>query len=147
MYNYIVNIDIQQTLLFVSLVINVIIVVLYFQTLTKLKETIKASSDLYIKGLIADDVLSNIKTEKELDIHQENFIKFLSDSRDWAFDYIDNVQKELKDFIETADKEFAYFDSYGILSEDQLFYDNMKTISAKYKKLKNLLPEDIDDRR
>ena len=30
-------------------------------------------------------------------IHKENFIKFLSDSRDWAFEYIERSQKTIKE--------------------------------------------------
>ena len=33
---------------------------------------------------------NNIKSEEN--IHKENFIKFLSESRDWAYEYIENVQ-------------------------------------------------------
>jgi hypothetical protein len=30
-------------------------------------------------------------------VHKENFIKFLSDSRDWAFEYIEQSQKTIKE--------------------------------------------------
>ncbi len=30
-------------------------------------------------------------------IHKENFIKFLSDSRDWAFEYIEKSQQTIKE--------------------------------------------------
>ena len=30
-------------------------------------------------------------------IHKENFIKFLSDSRDWAFEYIERSQQTIKE--------------------------------------------------
>jgi phosphosulfolactate synthase (CoM biosynthesis protein A) len=30
-------------------------------------------------------------------LHKENFIKFLSDSRDWAFEYIETSQKTIKE--------------------------------------------------
>lgn len=81
-------------------------------------------------------------TQDEQDIQQESFIKFLSDSREMAFDYIDNAQKQIKEFIDIADKEFAFFDSWGLLSEDQLYYENMKRVSEEYKKLRSLLPEE-----
>ena len=89
----------------------------------------------------------NIKLQEPVnyidgDIHTQNFIKFLSDSREAAFEYIYNTQKQIKEFIEVADKQFAFFDSYGMLTEGQLYYDNMKTLSDEYKKLKLLLPED-----
>ena len=80
--------------------------------------------------------------KKDQEYHQESFIKFLSDSREMAFEYIDNSQKQIKDFIEVADKQFAFFDSYGMLTEGQLYYESMKILSDEYKKLKSLLPED-----
>lgn len=82
------------------------------------------------------------QNNQDLDIHKENFIKFLSDSRDWAHEYIESVQKGLKEFIDIADREFAYFDSYGILTQQYPNYEAMKKLSEEYKKLKKLLPED-----
>lgn len=76
------------------------------------------------------------------DIHTQNFIKFLSDSREMAFNYIDDAQQQIKHFVEIADKHFAFFDSWGDLSQDQLYYEDMKIISSEYKKLRSLLPEE-----
>lgn len=84
----------------------------------------------------------NILTDKDSQTAQENFLKFVSDSREWAYEYIDNVQTELKRFIDIADKEFAYFDQYGILSQGYPHYETMKIMSEEYKKLKQLLPEE-----
>jgi hypothetical protein len=42
----------------------------------------------------------NIDTQSEDGIHKENFIKFLSDSRDWAFEYIETSQKTIKEVSE-----------------------------------------------
>lgn len=82
------------------------------------------------------------KLDDEEEMMKENFLKFVSDSREWAFEYIENVQKKIKDFVDLADKEFAFFDSYGILSREYPNYETMKTISTEYKKLKELLPEE-----
>jgi hypothetical protein len=88
----------------------------------------------------ANKIASKLDDEEE--IMKESFLKFVSDSREWAFEYIENVQKQIKDFIDVADKQFSFFDSYGVLSEGHLYYENMKTISEEYKKLKALLPEE-----
>jgi hypothetical protein len=45
---------------------------------------------------IADE-LSKITNQQALNENDE-FVKFLSDSRDWAFDYIETVQKSITDF-------------------------------------------------
>ena len=39
-------------------------------------------------------------TSEEQDVHKESFIKFLSDSRDWAYDYIETTQKTIKEVAE-----------------------------------------------
>jgi hypothetical protein len=86
-------------------------------------------------------------TKDEQDIHRENFIKFLSDSRDWAFEYIEDVQKQLEEFIKDIEPEIMYFDEYGVVGDAYPHYHSMKKISSAYKDLKKLLPEEVDDRR
>lgn len=80
-------------------------------------------------------------------IHKENFIKFLSDSRDWAYSYIEDVQNGLSEFISKVEPSIDYFNKYGIVIEGTPHYKDMKIISENFAKLKKLLPEDTDDRR
>ena len=90
-------------------------------------------------------IASQKDKESDNDVHKENFIKFLSDSRDWAFNYIEEVQKGLEEFINDVDAHIAYFDEYGIvLSTEQPHYMAMKQISKSYKELKKLLPEEAE---
>lgn len=90
--------------------------------------------------MIKDDEL----TKDENDIHKENFIKFLSDSREWAFSYIEEVQQGLKKFIEEIEPEIEYYNSYGIVIEGMVPpHDKaLKKISEEFKELKKLLPQD-----
>ena len=78
------------------------------------------------------------------DVHKESFIKFLSDSRDWAFDYIETVQKGLSAFVEKVDKDIEYFNKYGEAMPTQPSYDLLKNISEAYEELKKLLPDDLE---
>lgn len=82
------------------------------------------------KNIIADDV------------HKESFIKFLSDSRDWAFEYIENVQNGLTEFTNALDRDIEYFDTFGDSMSIKPNYELLQKISIEYKKLKSLLPED-----
>ena len=75
-------------------------------------------------------------------IHKENFIKFLSDSRDWAYQYIEDVQKGLNKFVTEVDRDIDYFDKYGGVVPSSPNTDILKRISTSYKELKQLLPED-----
>ena len=82
------------------------------------------------------------KTDKEK--ANEDFLKFVSDSRDWAYQYIEDVQKGLDKFITDLEPEISYFDEYGIVGSAFPHYHSMKKISGAYKELKKLLPEDYD---
>jgi len=119
-------------------------------TLKKLKMVSEGFYKLftsYTTLIDTSDEIRSMNTENAQDIHKENFIKFLSDSREWAYDYIDKVQQEIKNFVAIADKEFAFFDSFGSLTQEYPHHEEMKKISEEYKKLKSLLPEESDDRR
>jgi len=83
---------------------------------------------------------STSKTEKEY--ADEAFLKFVSDSRDWAYQYIDEAQEGINKFITDVEPEIAYFDEYGIASSAYPHYHSMKKISGAYKELKKLLPDD-----
>jgi hypothetical protein len=48
--------------------------------------------------LLTEQLISSNKTDSEN--HNENFIKYLSDSRDWAFSYIENTQQVIKEISE-----------------------------------------------
>lgn len=80
------------------------------------------------------------KTEKEY--ADEAFLKFVSDSRDWAYQYIDNAQEGINKFITDIEPEIAYFDEYGVAGSAYPHYHSMKKISGAYKELKKLLPDD-----
>jgi len=97
-----------------------------------------------VKSIISEK-LSEIKTkESHSDSSSEAFLKFVSDSRDWAYQYIDDVQEALNKFITDIEPEIAYFDEYGVVGSAYPHYHSMKKISGAYKELKKLLPEDYD---
>lgn len=104
---------------------------------------------LYESNQILRSIIDDKPTKEEEDIHKENFIKFLSDSREWAYDYIQNVQDSIKKFIEEVEPEINYYDQYGIALEGMIAPHNkaLKKISVEFKELKKLLPEETDDRR
>jgi len=82
------------------------------------------------------------KTDEEKS--NEAFLKFVSDSRDWAYQYIDEVQEGLNKFITDIEPEISYFKEYGDLGSMAPNYYSMKKISTAYEELKKLLPEDYD---
>lgn len=81
--------------------------------------------------------------DAESDVVKESFLKFVSDSREWAYSYIEEVQKALTSFKNEVDPLISYFDQYGdVISNQRPDYDSMKKISAAYKELILVLPEE-----
>jgi alpha-L-fucosidase len=123
----------------------------YFSALKRLSTISKAFSKMVVLNATMQEAfeasLQSPVSKEDQDIHKENFIKFLSDSRDWAFEYIEDVQKQLETFVRDIEPEIMYFDEYGVVGDAYPHYHSMKKISAAYKDLKKLLPEEVDDRR
>lgn len=88
------------------------------------------------------DSIEESKVKSDESVHKENFIKFISDSRDWAYQYIEDVQAGLKHFIDETAPEIQYFRDYSDTMALAPNYYSMKKISEEYDKLKELLPSD-----
>jgi hypothetical protein len=72
----------------------------YLSLFDKLKKCNLALTKLFLENEGLKEVIfqnKNIDALSDDGIHKENFIKFLSDSRDWAFEYIENSQKTIKE--------------------------------------------------
>jgi len=80
--------------------------------------------------------LENKKLEKS-----DDFVKFLSDSRESAFEYIENVQDSLSKFDKQITKIIKWNETYGASTGDNPHSEKIKEISMAYKQLKDLLPE------
>jgi alpha-L-fucosidase len=118
------------TLLFMSL---------YVVQIKKNRAMIANTLQLLIMQQSASD---ENKTDK--DKANEDFLKFVSDSRDWAYQYIEDVQAKINKFISDVEPEIAYFDEYGVVGSAYPHYYSMKKISGAYKELKTILPDDYD---
>jgi hypothetical protein len=90
-------------------------------------------------------VFDKLKTEMQKPgLQNDDFLSFVSKSRDMAFEYIESVQAGIDKFITDVEPEVMYFDTYGDLMSAEPNYNSMKKISGAYKELKQLLPEDYD---
>lgn len=108
----------------------------------------KANKTIIAKTLEAMLMQQLIKEPNKTDKDQanEDFLKFISDSRDWAYQYIEEVQAGLKTFIDEVGPQIDYYDHYGAAVDGMMAPHDfaLKKISSEFKKLKNLLPEDHD---
>lgn len=87
----------------------------------------------------------NIKIDSTSDPVKEDFLKFVSDSREWAFEYIEEVQKVITDFKTDVESHIHHFDRFGeVLSNQRPDYEAMKAISIAYKQLISVLPMEND---
>lgn len=125
---------ILASLLSISLVTLIVLLVKQ----SRLKNTINQLAIAYSKI----ESLASSSQKLENDVHKESFIKFLSDSRDLAFEYIEEVQSGITEFVSEVDPLISYFDEYGDTMSMVPNYENMKKISSEFKKLKMLLPEE-----
>lgn len=131
---------------------NIIIIVLgtltasfaiaYSVTLYRITKLNQAFAKLFISHESLQEFIAknNVEFKNDSDIHKENFIKFLSDSRDWAFDYIEDVQSGLDKFINEVKPEMDYFAEYGEVGSAYPHYYSLKKILAAYQELTKLMP-------
>jgi hypothetical protein len=110
---------------------------------SKLKKVIKTLSLSYKR--LSEIIASRPNSVTDDEVHKENFIKFLSDSRDWAFEYIEEVQHGLNKFVDDIEPEINYFKEYGDIGSMQPNYYSLKKITSAYEELKNLLPKEEEE--
>jgi MFS superfamily sulfate permease-like transporter len=80
----------------------------------------------------------NVSVEKT-----DGFLKFISESRDLAFEYIEKVQDSLVKFKSEVDPEIDYMLTYGTVTGDNLSLKAFKKIEKAYRKLMNeALPQE-----
>jgi hypothetical protein len=73
----------------------------------------------------------------------EGFLKFISESRDWAFKYIEDVQSSLGGFHSSVSESLEYLYNNRNTFSDDRSSDAIAVIYEEYKKLKDMLPEDM----
>ena len=69
----------------------------------------------------------------------DDFLVFISQSRDWAFAYIETTQEQINNFINDVGPTIDYLEKYSppiLLDEQRL------GIIEGYRKIKSILPED-----
>ena len=116
----------------------------YLSVLHRLSRLTQDFAKLFISHESLQDFVkkNNFNSKSDEDVHKESFIKFLSDSRDWAFGYIEDVQKGLEKFISYEEPEVNHFNENVDISKGTEYYSFMKKFSKEYKELKKLMPTD-----
>ena len=84
---------------------------------------------------------NNVEFKNDSDIHKENFIKFLSDSRDWAYQYIEDVQKSIDSIVEKTADTVKYHKDFGSLAIEP-YATQINILVDAVEELKTLLPKE-----
>jgi len=99
-----------------------------------------------ILQLVMDkEALTNKLSEAKIDIQRlsspdDGFVKFLSESRVWAYEYIESTQKEIQEVISAIDAEKVLLDEAKTLRKAEL-EDVLNRIIKHSDRLKNILPD------
>jgi hypothetical protein len=140
MIEYIVIVSLSTT--------SLLFLIAYSLMAKKSSKLAKELSILYIDNLALKKFIDS-EADKKLtnqDIHNENFVKFLSDSRELAYAYIEDFQAGLNDFVSSVEPEINYFKEHGDLISMSPNYYSLKKIVEEYDKLKKLLPEEEEQK-
>jgi hypothetical protein len=128
----------------ISIAMLSVLVIILFAMLIRQRLISKAIAERLIQAFIDNQEIAEKIEAKHLDknIEQtEGFVRFLSESRDWAFEYIETVQNGLNSFVENAGPRLEYFDKYGrVIGSPHA--EGLEDILTAYRELQKLLPEE-----
>lgn len=106
------NLDINSLIMFIAFGATVLVLLAIIIRLgLKLKKAVALYVQQVLDNGILQEELLKIQSEKTLE-QNESFVKFLSESRDWAFEYIEKVQQAIGAVKTSA--------SFGKVSEESL---------------------------
>lgn len=123
------------SVIFVSFVVSTIVL--------KKKNTNLTAS---IITILLENANSKSATEDKNLNTNEGFVKFLSDSRDWAFAYIEEVQAILRKFVSEVGPEIDHYRKFG-QAVDGPNNDSLDKISNAYSELEKVLPKEDNTNR
>jgi hypothetical protein len=102
---------------------------------------INENLEVYIRNSIISDELKNRLEQADIQSVGKNddFLKFISQSRDWAFEYIETTQEEIYQFIEKAGPVIEYLDEFDppIITDAQ-----KKALIEGYYAIKTSIPDE-----
>lgn len=75
------------------------------------------------------------------EIANESYVKFLNESRDSAYEYIEDVHKKLTEFAKKVEPQLDYYNTYGQAVQG-LHTILAKEISEAYEDLKTVMPQE-----
>lgn len=132
--------------LIIHIVNAVIIIALIVDNVVQRKKR-EADSMMYVQEAInnaalkveygkLDQEFNSLKIEKN-----DGFVKFLSDSREWAFNYIEEAQAANKKFASVVAPQLEWAMTYGSAISSP-YDDVIKSVYGAYKELEKTFPNE-----
>ena len=132
---------------FIIFLVTILVVVTLLISVVKLRlknrrlaaELLQATLD---QNILLTKLAEELKKKEEVSVEKtDGFLKFISDSRDMAFQYIEGIQEALAKFRDKAGPEIEYMLTYGTATGDSLQLKSFLKIEKAYKELiKETLP-------
>jgi uncharacterized protein YaaR (DUF327 family) len=134
----------MDLIIFISLVIVIVTLMLSVIRL-RLKNRRLAAELLQItldQNILMTKFAEELKKKEDVSIEKtDGFLKFISESRDLAFQYIEAIQEALVKFKDKVGPEIEYMLTYGTATGDSLQSKSFLKIEKAYKELiKETLP-------
>jgi hypothetical protein len=135
---------------FVAFVFLIVIIVGLVISLINLKVSGRRLAKELLQSTIDTNIAltmlaEELKKKEEVSLEKtDGFLKFISESREMAFDYIEKIQESLVKFREEVGPEIDYMLTYGSSIGDNLQTKSFIKIEKAYTKLMNsaLPPEE-----
>lgn len=133
-------------IIFLSLIIVIVTLILSVIKL-RLKNRKLAAELLQItldQNILMTKLAEELKKKEEVSIEKtDGFLKFISESRELAFEYIEAIQEALVKFKNKVGPEIEYMLTYGTAAGDSLQSKSFLKIEKAYRELiKEALPEE-----
>lgn len=114
----------------------------------KLRRNWKVISGTLMQSLMDQSLIETELKDALVEIEQreientDGFVKFLSESRDYAFKYIEETQEKLVEFQKGVEPIFAYARTYGTVLGENSHTKTVEDIYQEYLKLKTIIPDE-----
>lgn len=119
-------------------------IMLRFQYHNALSQVFQMQIDATTTNSFLLDKLKNKDKEESVKTDvQEGFINFLNQSRESAFEYIENVQSTIESVLTDLGPIVEFHDKYGAIFDTDT-RNQMHVVSNSFHELKKLVPEEVD---
>jgi cell division protein FtsL len=129
--------------IFVAAIVTILGLVFYS---AKLKIDKRKTFNGILQLAVDKDALTKELAEAKMEIQKlsspdDGFVKFLSESRVWAYEYIESAQKEIQEIVSAIDAEKTLLSETKPIRKAEL-EDILNRIIKHSDRLKAILPED-----